>query len=48
MTLLDSLKERYEKNWCRKDQLQKYVQLKAITPKQYKEITNEEYNADVE
>ncbi|WP_418302358.1 XkdX family protein [Lysinibacillus fusiformis] len=46
MTLFESLKDRYEKNWCRKDQLQKYVQLRAITTEQYKEITNEEYNVE--
>ncbi|MEK5175077.1 XkdX family protein [Heyndrickxia sp. FSL W8-0496] len=45
MTLFDSLKERYAKNWCRKDQLQRYVQLGAITPEQYKEITGEDYSA---
>lgn len=48
MTLFESLKERYEKNWCRKDQLQKYVQLRAITPEQFKEITNEEFTTDAE
>ncbi|MFB7302631.1 XkdX family protein [Heyndrickxia sporothermodurans] len=45
MTLFESLKERYEKNWCRKDQLQRYVQLGAITEEQYAEIAGEEYTA---
>ncbi|MFF2174978.1 XkdX family protein [Lysinibacillus sp. NPDC058147] len=48
MTIFESLKERYEKNWCRKDQLRRYVQLSAISPEQYKELTNEEYNIDDE
>jgi uncharacterized XkdX family phage protein len=44
--LFESLKERYEKNWCRKDQLQRFVQLSAITPEQYKEISGELYSDD--
>ena len=43
--MFDSLKMRYEKNWCRKDQLQRFVELGAITPEQYEEITNEAYSA---
>ena len=46
MTLFESLKMRYEKNWCRKDQLQQYVKLGAITPEQYEEIAGEPYNAN--
>lgn len=41
--MFESLKERYTKNWCRKDQLQRFVQLSAITPEQYEEITEEKY-----
>ena len=41
--MFESLKERYEKNWCRKDQLVRYVQLGAITAEEYKQITGEEY-----
>ncbi|WP_082795304.1 XkdX family protein [Alkalihalobacillus trypoxylicola] len=41
--MFHSLKERYEKNWCRKDQLVRFVQLGAITAVEYKLITNEEY-----
>lgn len=44
--MFESLKERYEKNWCRKDQLQRFVELGAITPEQYKEITDEAYSAE--
>ncbi|KYD02624.1 hypothetical protein B4102_0218 [Heyndrickxia sporothermodurans] len=43
MSLFESLKERYEKNWCRKDQLKRFVQLGAISEEQYKEITGEEF-----
>lgn len=43
--MFESLKERYEKNWCRKDQLERFVQLGAIKPEQYEEITGEPYNA---
>ncbi|GKV55963.1 hypothetical protein NCCP2222_19100 [Sporosarcina sp. NCCP-2222] len=43
--MFESLKERYEKNWCRKDQLARFVQLAAITPEQYEEITGEPYSA---
>lgn len=45
MLLFESLKERYEKNWCRKDQLERFVQLGAITPEQYNVITGEAYIA---
>ncbi|GIN87855.1 hypothetical protein J6TS2_42410 [Heyndrickxia sporothermodurans] len=41
--MFESLKERYEKNWCMKDQLQRFVQLGAISENQYKEITGEEF-----
>ncbi len=44
--MFKSLKERYEKNWCRKDQLQRFVQLGAITPEQYKQITGEPLEAE--
>lgn len=41
--MFESLKDRYEKNWCRKDQLRQFVKLGAITSKQYEEITGEIY-----
>lgn len=37
------LHERYNKNWCRKDQLQQYVALGVITEGEYEEITGDKY-----
>lgn len=42
--MFESLKERYEKNWCRKDQLRRFVQLGAITEEEYEAITDESFN----
>lgn len=39
--MFESLSERYKKNWCRKDQLQRFVELGAITEEQYTLITGE-------
>lgn len=39
--MFDTLKWRYEKNWCRKDQLKRFVELGAITKEDYKKITGE-------
>ncbi|WYU49954.1 XkdX family protein [Bacillus sp. FSL K6-0047] len=39
--MFNNLKERYKKNWCRKDQLQRFVELGAITEEQYEIITGE-------
>ncbi|AMJ40467.1 XkdX family protein [Anaerotignum propionicum] len=36
------LKTRYEKNFVRKDQLQKYVAFGKITAKEYEQITGED------
>jgi len=44
--MFESLKERYEKNWCRKDQLRRFVQLGALTEEAYKEITGELFQAN--
>lgn len=41
--MFEELKSRYEKNWCRKDQLQQFVQLGAITAEEYELITGEAY-----
>lgn len=41
--MFNSLKERYEKNWCRKDQLQQFVSLGAITVEEYEIITGEQH-----
>ena len=45
MTLFERLKEWYPKGYVRKDQLVRYVQLEALTPEQYEEITGEPYDA---
>lgn len=34
---------RYNKNGCTKEQLQRLVELLALTAEEYKEITGEEY-----
>lgn len=39
----EKLKERYEKGYCTKEQLKRYVQLGALTPEEYEEITGEVY-----
>ena len=41
--MYETLKKRYEKNWCRKDQLAMYVQLNVITPEEYEKICGEPY-----
>lgn len=45
MTLFERLNEWYPKGYVRKDQLARYVQLGALTPEQYEEITGEPYDA---
>jgi len=42
-TMFENLKIRYEKNWCRKDQLKQFTQLGAITPDEYQLIVGEPY-----
>ncbi|MCM2674107.1 XkdX family protein [Alkalicoccobacillus plakortidis] len=42
--MFESLKERYEKNWCRKDQLRRFVQLGAISEEEYELITEESFH----
>lgn len=44
MTLFERLKAWYPKGYVRKDQLQRFVQLGALTEEEYEEITGEEYN----
>lgn len=39
--MFEILKQRYERNFVRKDQLQRYVALGKITQKQYLEIVEE-------
>lgn len=41
--MFEELKRRYEKKWCRKDQLKQYVELDAITKEEYKKITGEAF-----
>ena len=41
--MFETLKERYDKGFIRKDQLSKYVSLGCITAKEYKEITGEKF-----
>ncbi len=40
--MFDSLKMRFEKNFVRKDQLQKYAEYGKITAEEYKVITGED------
>lgn len=44
--MFDDLKRRYEKNWCRKDQLVRFTELGAITESEYEEITGEDFPSD--
>ena len=39
----DTLKARYERDGCRKDQLAQFVQLEALAPDEYEKITGEKY-----
>lgn len=41
--MFEILKERYEKEWCRKDQLKRYVELGVISDDEYETITGEVY-----
>ena len=41
--LFEKLKSRYEKGYCTKAQLARYVELGAITAEEYEEITGEDY-----
>jgi uncharacterized XkdX family phage protein len=43
--MFETLKTRYEKNFVRKDQLQKYVAYGKLTSEEYTEITGEELSA---
>ncbi len=43
--MFENLKLRYEKNFVRKDQLQRYVSLGKITAEEYKQITGEDLPA---
>lgn len=41
--MFERLKSRYEKGYCTKAQLARYVALGALTADEYKEITGEDY-----
>lgn len=43
MVDINSIIERYKKKWISIEQLRRYVELGAITPAQYTEISGEEY-----
>ena len=43
--MYDTLKTRYQKNFVRKDQLQKYMEFGKITAEEYKVITGEDLSA---
>lgn len=40
-----TLKERYKRGGCTKEQLKRFVQLGALTEEEYYEITGEKYSA---
>lgn len=44
--MFENLKERYKKNWCRTDQLKKYVELKVITKEEFDLIVNQNKEND--
>lgn len=41
MTNFEKWKERYNKKWCTKEQLQRLVQLKVLSEEEYSEIVGE-------
>lgn len=41
--MFENLKMRYEKEWVRKDQLRRYVELGIITEAEYEDICGEPY-----
>ncbi len=44
--MFEILKQRYERNFVRKDQLQRYVTLGKITQEQYFDITGEKQETE--
>ena len=46
--MFEILKQRYERNFVRKDQLQRYVTLGKITQEQYLEIVGEKQKTEKE
>ena len=43
MANFEKWKDRYDKNWCTKEQLGKLVALGVLTEENYKDITGEEF-----
>lgn len=41
--MFEKYKKRYERGGCTKEQLHRLVELGALTPEEYKEITGEDY-----
>ena len=46
MQMYELLKTRYERNFVRKDQLQRYVTLGKITQQQYEQIVKEKQEVE--
>jgi uncharacterized XkdX family phage protein len=46
MQMYEILKQRYERNFVRKDQLQRYVTLGKITQEQYEQIVKEKQEVE--
>ncbi len=44
--MFEILKQRYERNFVRKDQLQRYVTLGKITQEQYEQIVKEKQEVE--
>ena len=44
--MFEILKQRYERNFVRKDQLQRYVTLGKITQQQYEQIVKEKQEVE--
>lgn len=43
MSMFENLKQRFNWNWVRIDQLAMYVVLKVISPSEYEDICGEKY-----
>lgn len=45
MTPFEKWRDRYERSWCTKGQLQRLTQLGVLTENEYREITGDKYPA---
>ena len=43
MSNFEKWNDRYQKNWCTKEQLKRLVSLAVLTEEEYTEITGEDY-----